>query len=111
MARRSKLEIHLDVLQIVKSGVCKPTRIMYEANLSWDHLNRVLGVLMDQSLVSEEDTSGQRRRDKRTSHLYMLTQKGEGVVRYFNSQRSMVSVVLGFLGIPVRSSAFECCLL
>ena len=97
-ARRSKLEIHLDVLQIVKSGVCKPTRIMYEANLSWDHLNRVLGVLMDQSLVSEEDTSGQRRRDKRTSHLYMLTQKGEGVVRYFNSPKEHGIRGIGILG-------------
>jgi len=98
VARRSKLEIHLDVLQIVKSGVCKPTRIMYEANLSWDHLNRVLGVLMDQGLVSEEDTSGQRRRDKRTSRHYLLTKKGEGVVRYFNSPKEHGIRGIGVLG-------------
>ena len=98
MARRSKLEIHLDVLQIVKSGVCKPTRIMYEANLSWDHLNRVLGVLIEQGLVSEEDMSGYRRRDKRTSRHYMLTQKGEGVVRYFNSPKDHGIRGIGLLG-------------
>ena len=100
MSRRSKLEIHLEVLQIVKSGTSKPTRIMYEANLSWDHLNRVLGLLKDQGLIQELDTTNSRRRDKRTNRKYVLTQEGENVVRYFNSSREFDLKNFTFLNTP-----------
>ena len=101
MSRRSKLEIHLCVLQIIKSGTSKPTRIMYEANLSWDHLNRVLGLLKKQRLVEEVDTSGSRRRDKRTNRKYLLTQEGENVVRYFLGSKALGIKDLSFLGAPL----------
>ncbi|MBC8498327.1 hypothetical protein ISS40_03095 [Candidatus Bathyarchaeota archaeon] len=48
--RRSKLEVYLDVLWAIKSGVNKPTRIMYESNLSWKPLQRTLDSLMGQDL-------------------------------------------------------------
>ena len=86
--RRSKLEIYVEVLQIIKTGTSKPTRIMYEANLSWDHLHRVLIPMMSQGLIDEIDTTLERRRDKRTSRRYELTQKGENVLRYFRDTKA-----------------------
>jgi len=87
MGRRSRLELYLDVLGAVKRGIDKPTCIMYEANLSWKPLKRLLGHMMDMNLVEEIDLSGTRRRDKRTDKNYRLTQKGENVIRYFNEAR------------------------
>ena len=43
--RRSKLEVYLDVLWTIKNGTRKPTRIMYESNLSWKPLQRTLDSL------------------------------------------------------------------
>lgn len=86
--RRSKLEIYIEVLSIIKSGTSKPTRVMYDANLSWDHLHRVLNPMLKQGLIEEVDTTQERGRDKRTSKRYMLTQKGENVLRYFNDTKA-----------------------
>jgi predicted transcriptional regulator len=86
--RRSKLEIYVEVLSIIKGGTTKPTRIMYDANLSWDHLHRVLNPMLSQGLIDEIDTTQERRRDKRTSSRYELTQKGENVLRYFRDTKA-----------------------
>ena len=89
MARgRSKREIYVEVLSIIKGGTTKPTRIMYDANLSWDHLHRVLTPMLSQGLIDEIDTTLERRRDKRTSSRYELTQKGENVLRYFRDTKA-----------------------
>jgi len=34
-ARRSELEVKMDILRVVGEGCRKPTQIMYKANLSW----------------------------------------------------------------------------
>ena len=82
--RRSKLEIYLEVLKIIKGGTDKPTRIMYQANISWQPLMKILSSMVSQELIEEIDmTSGGRRRDKRTSRIYVITMKGEQVIRYF----------------------------
>jgi predicted transcriptional regulator len=86
--RRSKLEIYVDVLSIIKNGTAKPTRIMYEANLSWDHLHRILQPMLDQGLIVEIDTTNDRRRDKRTNKRYEIAQKGENVLRYFKDTKA-----------------------
>ncbi len=90
MERRSRLEIYLEVLQIIKGGTSKPTRIMYNANLSWRPLMRVLGSMIDKELVREIDVSALgRKRDKRTTKLYEITMKGEKVVRYFRGAKEL----------------------
>ncbi|MCW3979094.1 MAG: hypothetical protein NWF12_05050 [Candidatus Bathyarchaeota archaeon] len=83
------MEIYLEVLQIIKGGTSKPTRIMYQANISWQPLMRVLGSMVAQDLVREIDTrvEGRRRRDKRTSKVYEITMKGEQVIRYFKGAK------------------------
>ena len=88
--RRSKLEIYLDVLNVIKDGNTKPTRIMYGANLSWKLLQGVLGSLVSQGLIDEVDLS--RSRDKRTNRIYQVTKKGDNVIRYFNHAKELIAV-------------------
>lgn len=88
--RRSKLEIYLDVLRVIKEGVHKPTRIMYGANLSWKPLQQVLKSLLDQGLIIEIDVSDGG--DRRTTKHYEITQKGENVLRYFDRARRLIEL-------------------
>ena len=88
--RRSRLEVHLDVLYTIRNGVKKPTRIMYGANLSWKPLQRVLNSLVRQDLVMEIDPMDPK--DKRSSVCYDLTQKGESVLSYFNKARALLEL-------------------
>jgi len=83
LTRRSKLEIWLNVLDIIHEGESKPTRIMYEANISWDPLKRVLRSLVSQGLIREIETWTTRKYDRRTKKHYEITKKGENVIRYF----------------------------
>ncbi len=88
--RRSRLEVHLDVLYTIRNGVKKPTRIMYGANLSWKPLQRVLGSLINQNLVMEVDPVDPK--DKRTSVCYDLTKKGENVLSYFAKASALIEL-------------------
>jgi len=88
--RRSKLEIYLDVLWTIKRGTNKPTRIMYEANLSWKPLQRILSSMLAQKLVEDVDASDNR--DKRTNTIYELTQKGENIITYFSRAREYLEI-------------------
>ena len=72
--RRSKLELYLDVLNVIKGGTMKPTRIMYGANLSWKLVQGILSSLVTQGLIDETDLSTSR--DKRTNRTYHITKKG-----------------------------------
>jgi predicted transcriptional regulator len=90
VARRSKLEVYMDVLWVIKGGTRKPTRIMYGANLSWKPLQSVLKSLVSQDLITELDASNNR--DKRTNTVYELTQKGENVIKYFNQARHLLEI-------------------
>jgi predicted transcriptional regulator len=46
-ARRSELEVKMDILRVVGEGWRKPTQIMYKSNLSWialqDHFKSLAG--------------------------------------------------------------------
>ncbi|MFB0543857.1 MAG: winged helix-turn-helix domain-containing protein [Candidatus Bathyarchaeia archaeon] len=86
--RRSKLEIYLDVLWVIKSGTDKPTRIMYGANLSWKPLQKILDSMVSQGLIAEIEFGG--RGDKRTTKTYKITQKGENVIKYFNRAKELL---------------------
>ncbi|MCW3990131.1 MAG: winged helix-turn-helix domain-containing protein [Candidatus Bathyarchaeota archaeon] len=88
--RRSRLEVHLDVLYTIRNGVKKPTRIMYGANLSWKPLQRVLHSLIHQNLVMEIEPVNPK--DKRTSVCYDLTQKGENVLGYFAKASALLEL-------------------
>lgn len=87
-SRRSRLELYLTVLKAIKNGTEKPTRIMYEANLSWTSLKGILFALVSQDLVEEIDVS--EPRDKRTNKVYRVTMKGDRLIRYFHHAEQLL---------------------
>jgi predicted transcriptional regulator len=91
LGRRSKLEIMINVLNVIQDGESKPTRIMYGANLSWKICSDILDSLVSQELVETMDTSeSKRKRDKRTSIVYSITPKGQNVLRYFHTAKTLM---------------------
>ncbi len=86
--RRSKFEIILCVLDAVKNGNDKPTRIMHKTNLSWQPLGKVLESLVEQGLLEELENTGSRRSRK----TYVLTEKGRGILSYFEGGSDLIDV-------------------
>lgn len=72
LARRSQLEIRMDMLKAVKEGAEKPTQIMYKANLSWVALQSHLKSLIEKGLL-QWAADGTRKR-------YELTTKGATIM-------------------------------
>jgi predicted transcriptional regulator len=86
--RRSKLEIRLKILDVVRGGVDKPTRIMYASNLSWKPTQRILKQLIEQGLIREvrnDDYVKSRRR-------YEITEKGIAVLEYFDKAKELLPI-------------------
>jgi predicted transcriptional regulator len=75
MSKRSRLEIYFSVLEVIDSGVEKPTRIMYGSNLSWNTLQQALKVLVNGGFVSVEERGKKR--------LYSITEKGSNALFYY----------------------------
>jgi predicted transcriptional regulator len=88
--RRSRLELYLEVLNVIKNGTEKPTRIMYEANLSWTSLKGILSSLETQDLVEMIDVS--ESRDRRSAIIYRITEKGEHLMRYFRKAEQLLDL-------------------
>ena len=83
--KRSDIEIYLDVLKAVKSGVHKPTNIMYKCNLAWKPFKQILDSLVENELL-EINQKGKRK-------TYQLTAKGNEVLRYFEMARSLLATL------------------
>jgi len=86
-SRRSKLDIYIDILSNIKSGECRPTRIMYHVNLSWKPLCQILESLENQGMIEAVETENQRSRI-----LYKITEKGENVLNFFEKGKSLLEV-------------------
>lgn len=86
--RRSKLEIMLKVLEAVREGVNKPTRIMYAVNMSWNPTQEVLAKLVEDGLIQVTEEPGGRRSKKR----YEITEKGANVIRYFQGVKALINI-------------------
>jgi len=89
--RRSRLEIQLEILNSLKLGFKKPTRIMYNVNVSWKSLQNSFDNMISQDLIFEIDTS--YGEDSRTSRIYELTSKGINVLKYFQKAENMYGIV------------------
>ena len=74
MVRRSRLEIYFDVLKVIHKGTNKPTRIMYETNLSWTSLCSVFETLISSDFIREEK--------RKSSKRYHITEKGRNALDY-----------------------------
>jgi predicted transcriptional regulator len=78
----------LKILDAVRNGVEKPTRIMYAANLSWKPTQRILSNLTEQGLVAEvSDTESVKSRRK-----YKITEKGIAVLDYFDEAKKLLPI-------------------
>lgn len=86
--RRSKLEITLSVLKAIESGIDKPTRIMYSANMSWNPTQKVLERLVQEGHIQVTEEFGNKRAKKR----YEITEKGRNVLRYFHGAEELINI-------------------
>ncbi len=74
MVRRSRLEIYFDVLKAIDNGTNKPTRIMYETNLSWTSACSVFNALVNGDFIRSEKWKSSKR--------YHITEKGRNALSY-----------------------------
>ena len=85
--RRSKMEIHLDILKtLAQKGPLKLTHIMYKSNVNCCVLKEYLEFLTQQKLVEEKALRKERI-------VYEITEKGLTVLKYFRELQNMLSVV------------------
>jgi len=86
--RRSRLEVHVKILDSIRNGLEKPTRIMYASNLSWSRAMKMLNRLVEHGLVDEFiDTRGVKSRRR-----YNLTEKGVSMLEYFDEGRKLLQI-------------------
>jgi len=79
--RRSRFEMRIDILVMIKRGETLPTRIMYGVRLSWSVLQSTLQSLVKQGLIEEYN---ELKGNNRSKKLYRITAKGDNVLKYFN---------------------------
>jgi predicted transcriptional regulator len=82
--KRSRLEIYLEVLKVIRAGYSKPTNIMYKSNLSWITLQEILGSLVEKGLVAVVEKNGRK--------LYVITAKGKSVLSSLEEAYTILSV-------------------
>jgi predicted transcriptional regulator len=84
--RRSKMEMHLDILMtLAQRGPLKLTHIMYKANVNCSVLKEYLDFLIQQRLIEEKTL-------KKEKIVYTITEKGFTVLKYFRELQIMMPV-------------------
>lgn len=86
--RRSKFQLFVEVLDCIKKGEKKPTRIMYNCNLSWNSLRNILDDLTDKGILDETIIVG----TKRSKRTYSVTMKGENVLKYYRMVSGLIEL-------------------
>jgi predicted transcriptional regulator len=79
-------------MDAIHRGTHIPTRIMYEAKLSWKPVQEILNRLVEQEIIEVEDAS--KAGDKRTKKRYHLTEKGKITLAYFKEADARMVDVL-----------------
>ena len=82
--KRSKFEIYLEILTIMSKEETKPTRIMYETNLSWVPFQEYLKHLIDQNNIKEIENNKRKE--------YLITDKGIKAIKYFEEIIQLIKV-------------------
>lgn len=80
---RSRLQIVADILQVAKNGSNK-TRIMYQANLSFELLRRYVDFLKRSGLLQTVDRDGKS---------YVTTEKGHRFLEEYDELRRYSEIV------------------
>jgi predicted transcriptional regulator len=84
-ARRSKLEVKIDIMRAITEGAGRPTHIMYRSNLSWSVMQNFIHNMEIQGLVVTKDSEGRKS--------YALTEKGQRVLETYLSVRKQLDVI------------------
>ena len=87
-ARRARLEIYIDLLDVISNGEAVPTRIMHGANLSWGIFQFMIEDLAQQGLVMKEI----EQNDNRINHTYQITDKGKETLENFMKAKPVLEV-------------------
>lgn len=85
--KRTSLEIYLELLTAIRSGVHRPTNIMYRCNLAWKPFKGFLNSLIEHGLVRAVQ-DGKRR-------AYELTEKGHNVLEHFEMTQALLATLGG----------------
>ena len=82
--RRSKMEMHLDILKILaQKGPLKLTHIMYKSNVNCSVLKEYLEFLIKQEMIEEKTLRKER-------NVYAITKKGQNVLVYFRELQTLL---------------------
>lgn len=96
--------MYLDILGVLaRSGELKLTHIMYETNVNCCILREYLDFLMKQNLVQERTVGRQRV-------VYLITQRGLTVLRYYGELKQVLPIVdedHDLTPVPIESRAQE----
>jgi len=85
--RRSKLEMYVDILNVLNHrGPLKLTHIMYKANVNCSILNEYLDFLIKQGLV-------EKRIIKKERIVFAVTQRGINVLKYFRELKLILPII------------------
>ena len=84
--RRSKLELHLDILRVLNDGrPMNPTQIMYKVNICYRFLENYLDFLIKQNLVERKTSDGCRPK-------YAITQKGLDLLKNYGELEQVLQI-------------------
>lgn len=85
MAKRDRLEVIKDILQVIKSNKnqIKPTPLLRFSNLSSQRFNEYIPELVEKEFIKEKT-------DKKKRKFYSLTEKGQRYLEKYN-------VITGFI--------------
>lgn len=84
MVRRTRYELYHDVLKAINTGIEKPTRIMYKANLTYDNLQKIFSTLIENGFIREEYKGDTKR--------YYITTRGKKAITQ-DAKRSLLPFV------------------
>jgi predicted transcriptional regulator len=83
--RRSKFQISIEVLQAISHGEYRPTRLMYECNLSWNSIKDTLDLLESKGFIDEISGDEKRRH-------YCVTPSGREIIEYYSGLQELVHI-------------------
>ena len=82
--KRTRLELFIDILNELDSGVDKPTNLMYKCNMSWRPLQEIFKSMVEQGLIKE---IGHNKRK-----IYQITEKGIDTLKFIRRANQLVTV-------------------
>jgi len=89
--RRSKLELHVDVLIVLdRHGPLKPTQIMHKVNVDYSFLKKSLNCLIQHSLVDKQTLAKKRQK---TRSVYTINERGRTLLKYFREINSALQII------------------